>query len=51
MLVTEVAFVRSLAGMSAFMDYAMVKLTESLIAILANIALILQVDLFMVLTA
>ena len=51
MLVTELAFVRSLASMSAFMNYAMVKLAESLITILANIALILHVDLFMVLTA
>ena len=51
MLVTELAFARSLASMSAFMNYAMVKLAESLITILANIALILHVDLFMVLTA
>ena len=51
MLVTELAFVRPLSGMSAFMHYAMVKLAESLITILANIALILHVDLFMVLTA
>ena len=51
MLAAELAFVRSLASMSAFMDYAMVKLAESLITILANIALILHVDPFMVLTA